>query len=120
MKNIRLLIIGSAFFLACLGISCSREQAEQAHQPGTMKMSGTFLTVTEAVFPDGSPTTTVQQHAENVTIETDTLTCTADKGLFNKETGQMRLTGNVVLRTADGIKITADEVVLESHSHAEE
>jgi lipopolysaccharide assembly outer membrane protein LptD (OstA) len=120
MKNIRLLTIGLAFLIACLGISCSRERAEQVHKPGIMKMSGTFLTKTEAAFPDGSPSTTVKQYAEDVTIEMGTLTCTADKGLFNKETGQMLLTGNVVIRTAGGIEIKADEVVLTSYSPVEE
>jgi lipopolysaccharide assembly outer membrane protein LptD (OstA) len=104
MKNIRFLAIGLALLLACLGVSCSNERAEQVHKPGIMKMPVTFLTKTEAAFPDGSPSTTVEQYAEDVTIEKGTLTCTADKGLFNKETGQMHLTGNVVIRTADGIK----------------
>ncbi|MCP4610707.1 MAG: hypothetical protein GY845_18525 [Planctomycetes bacterium] len=117
MKNMRLLTIGLAFLLACLGVSSCRKQPEQAYKPGSMKMSGTFLTVSEAIYPSGELTFTQdKRRAENVTIETDTLTCTADTALFNEETGQMRLTGNVVVCTADGIKITADEVVFESDS----
>ena len=116
MKNIRLSAIGLAFIIACLGISCSRQQPEQVHKPGSMTISGTFLTKTESNYPSESPSTTDEQHAENVTIEMGTLICTADTALLNKETGQIRLIGNVVFRTADGIKITAEEVVFASHS----
>ena len=116
----RLLTIGSVFLLAFHSVSCYHERAEQAHKPGRMKMSGTFSTVSEAAYPSGELTFTQnKRRAENVTIETDTLTCTADTALFNKETGQIRLVGNVVVRTADGIKITAEEVVLASNSPAE-
>jgi lipopolysaccharide export system protein LptA len=36
--------------------------------------------------------------------------------MFNTETSQMVLTGNVVIRTADGIELTAEEVVLKNCS----
>jgi len=119
MKNMRLLTIGLAFLLACHGVSSCRKHPEQAYKRNSMKMTGTFLTVTESTYPNESPLTVAEQRAENVTIETDTLTCTADTALFNKETGQMRLTGNVEVRTADGIKITAEEVMFESDSPME-
>ena len=122
MKNVRPSAIVSVFLLACFGICCCRERPEQAYKKNSMKMTGTFLTVAESNFPSETEIqfTTDQRRAENVTIETDTLTCTADTALFNKESGQIRLTGNVVVRTADGIKITADEVVLASHEPYEE
>ena len=116
MKKMRLLTIGLAFLLACLGISSCHEQLEQVHKPGSMTISGTFTTKTESTYPNESPVTTAEQRAENITIEMGTLTCTADTGLLNKETGQIRLIGNVVVPTADGIKITADEVVFASDS----
>ena len=119
MKNMRLLAIGLAFLLDCIGISCCQKQQEQVHKPDSMKMSGTFVTVAEATFPNESTPTVVEQRVKDITIEKDTLTCTADTGLFYRETGQMRLIGNVVIRTSDGIKITADEVVLESYSPVE-
>ena len=56
---------------------------------------------------------------ENVAIETDTLRCTADTALFNRETGQLVLAGNVVIRTADGIEFTAEEVVLKGKNKGE-
>ena len=116
MKNMRLLAIGSAFLLACLGISGCHERHQQVHKPDSMKMTGTFFTTTESTYPNESPLTTAERRAENVTIETGSLTCTADTALFNEETGQIRLIGDVVVRTADGIKITAEEAVLESYS----
>jgi len=117
----RLLAIGLAFLFACLGISCSRERPEQVHKPDSMTIKGTFLTKTESNYPSESPSFTVdKRRAENVTIEAGTLTCTADTALFNKETGQIRLIGDVVVRTADGIKITAEEVVFASHSPVED
>ena len=119
MKNMRLLAIGSAFLFTCLCISCCQKQQEEVHKPDSMKMSGTFVTVAEATFPNESPPTVVEQLVEDITIVKDTLTCTADTGLFYRETGQMRLIGNVVICTAEGIKITADEVVLESYSPVE-
>ena len=120
MKNMRLLTIGLAFLLACLGVSSCRKQPEQAYKRNSMTIKGTFLTKTESTYPNESPVTTAERRAENVTIETGTLTCTADTALLNKETGQIRLTGNVVVRTADGIKITAEQVVFASHSPAED
>ena len=82
-------------------------------------MTGTFLTVAEATYPDESPPVVTEQRVKDITIEMDTLTCTADTGLFNRETGQMHLIGNVVICTADGIKIAAEEVVLGSYSPVE-
>ncbi|MBC8469187.1 MAG: hypothetical protein H8D56_06920 [Planctomycetes bacterium] len=120
MKNMRLLTIGLAFLLAFLGINSCRKQPEQAYKKNSMKMTGTFMTVTESTFPSETQFTTDKRRAENVTIETGTLTCTADTALFNEESGQMRLTGNVVVRTADGIKITAEEVVFTSDSAVED
>ena len=76
-----------------------------------MTMSGT-TTVTATYGPSESAPTAGEVCAENVKIETDTLTCTADTAQFNRETGQMVLTGDVVIRTADGIEITSEEVVL--------
>jgi lipopolysaccharide assembly outer membrane protein LptD (OstA) len=119
MKNMRLLTIVSVFLIACIGISCCHKQQEQVHKPDSMKMTGTFVTVAEATFPNESPPVVTEQRVKDITIEMDTLTCTADTGLFNKETGQMRLTGNVEIRTADGIKITSEEVVLGSYSPVE-
>ena len=119
MKNMRLLVIVSVFLLACVGISGCQKQQEQVHKPDSMKMSGTFVTVAQATFPNESPPTIVEQRVKDITIEKDTLTCTADTGLFYRETGQLRLVGNVVICTADGIKITAEEVVLESYSPVE-
>ena len=119
MKNMRLLVIVSAFLLACIGISCCQKQQEQVHKPGNMKMTGTFVTVAEATYPNESPPVVTEQRVKDITIEMDTLICTADTGLFNKETGQMRLIGNVEIRTADGVKITAEEVVLGDYSPVE-
>ena len=116
MKNMRLSAIGLAFLLACLGISCSRVQPEQVHKPGRMTITGTFSTKTESTYPNESPVITAERRAENVTIESGTLTCTADTALLNKETGHIRLIGNVVVRTTDSITITADEIVIGSHS----
>ncbi len=120
MKNMRLSAIGLAFLLACLGISCFREQPEQVHKPGRMTITGTFSTVTESTYPSETQFTQDKRRAENVTIEMGTLICTADTALLKKETGQIRLIGNVVVRTADGIKITAEEVVFASPSPAED
>jgi lipopolysaccharide assembly outer membrane protein LptD (OstA) len=119
MKNMRLSAIGLAFLLACLGISCYREQPEQVYKPGRMTITGTFSTKTESTYPNESPVTTAERRAENVTIESGTLTCTADTALLNKETGHIRLIGDVVVRTTDGIMITAEEVVIGSSSPAE-
>ena len=118
MKSIRLLAILSVFLLACLGISGCRQQ-QQVRKPDSMRMTGTFLTTAESIYPNESPLTTSERRAENVTIETGTLTCTADTALFNKETGQIRLIGDVVVRTADGVKITAEEAVFGSYSPVE-
>lgn len=119
MKNMRLLAIGPIFLFTCLAISCCHKQQEQVHKPNSMKMTGTFLTVTESNYPNESPHTVVEQRVKDITIEKDTLTCTADTGLLNRETGQIRLIGNVVIRTTDGIKITAEEVVFGSYSPVE-
>ncbi len=119
MKNMRLLAIISVFILACLVSSCCHEQQEQVHKPDSMKMTGTFLAVTESTYPNEFPPTVVEQHVRDITIEKDSLICTADAGLLNRETGQIRLIGNVVIRTADGIKITAEEVVFGSYSPVE-
>jgi hypothetical protein len=116
MKNMRLLAIGSAFLLVCIGISCYQKQQEQVHKPDSMKMTGTFLTVTESTYPNESRPTVTEQRVKDITIETDALICTADTGLFNRETGQIRLIGNVVIRIADDIKITAEEVVFGRYS----
>lgn len=113
MKSIRLLAIGSVFLLACLGISGCREQ-QQVRKPDSMKMSGTFFTTTESIYPNESPLTVAERRAENITIEKGTLICTADTALFIRETGQIRLIGNVVVRTTDGIEITAEEAVFGS------
>ena len=115
----RLLAIGSVFLLVCLGISCRCERQEQVHKPDSMTIKGTFLTLSESTYPSESPFTVDKRRIENVTIEMGTLICTADTGLFNKENGQIRLIGDVVVRTADGIKITAEEVVFESYSPVE-
>ena len=113
MKNMRFLAIGSAYLVICLGIcSCSQRQ-EQARKPGSMKMTvSSTMTGTYSCNPLESAPTASELRVENVKIETDTLTCTADTAQFNRETGQMILTGNVVIRTADGIEFTAEEVFL--------
>jgi lipopolysaccharide assembly outer membrane protein LptD (OstA) len=113
MRNMRLSAIGSAFLLACLGISCCCERQEQVQKPSSMTitMSSTGR-VTDSYHPLESASTAAEVCVENVAIETDTLTCTADTALFNKETGQLALIGDVVIRTADGIEFTAEEVVL--------
>ena len=83
MKNIRLLAIGLAFLFTCLGISCCQKQQENVHKTDSMKMTGTFLTVTESNYPNKSPFNVVEQRVKDITIEKDTLICTADTGLFN-------------------------------------
>jgi lipopolysaccharide export system protein LptA len=109
----RLLAIGSALFLTCLGISCCCRQQEQVQKTGSMKITmSSTATVTGPYDPFEFPSTASEMRVENVAIETDTLTCTADTAMFNRETGQLVLTGNVVIRTADGIEFTAEEVVL--------
>jgi len=113
MRNMRFLAIGSVFLVTCLGISCCCEQQEQIQKPGSMKITmSSPATVSGSYGPLESPSTASEVCVENVTIETDTLTCTADTAMFNRETGQLVLTGNVVIRTADGIEFTAKEVVL--------
>jgi lipopolysaccharide assembly outer membrane protein LptD (OstA) len=113
MINMRLLAIGSALFLTCLGISCCCRRQEQIQKPGSMKITmSSTATVTGSYDPLESAPTASEVCVENVAIETDTLTCTADTAMFNRETGQLVLTGNVVIRTTDGIEFTAEEVVL--------
>lgn len=70
------------------------------------------MTGTYSYDPLKSTPTVSEVRVENVKIETDTLTCTADTAQFNRETGQMVLTGNVVICTEDGIEFTAEEVCL--------
>ena len=113
MRNMRLSVIGSAFLLACLGINGCCDRQEQVQKPGSMTitMSG-IATGTYSSRPLESPSAAAEVRAENVKVETDMLTCTADTGLINKETNQMVLIGNVVIRTADGIEFTAEQVVL--------
>ena len=113
MRNMRLSVIGSAFLLACLGISCCCERQEQVQKPGSMTITmSSTARGTYSARPLESTSTAAEVCVENVKIETDTLTCIADTSMFNRETGQLVLTGNVVIRTADGIEITAEEVVL--------
>ena len=120
MRNMRLSVIGSAFLLACLGISCCCERQEQVQKPGSMTITmSSTARGTYSARPLESASTAAEVCVENVTIETDMLTCTADTGLFNKETNQMVLIGDVVIRTADGIEFTAEEVVLKNRSPAE-
>ena len=118
MKNMRLLVVGSSFLLACSGINCSSEQQEQVQKPRgiTIAMRSTSTTLTDLVYP---PVTGAEVCVENVSIETATLTCTADTGLINEETGQIRLVGDVVIRTVDGIKFTAEEAVFWDRSPVE-
>ena len=113
MRNMKLSAIGSAFLLVCLGISCCCERQEQVQKPGSMKITmSSTVTGTYSARSLESASTAAEVCVENVAIETDTLTCTADTGLFNKETGQLVLSGDIVIRTADGIEFTAEEVVL--------
>ena len=120
MRNMRLSAIGSVFLLACLGISCCCQRQEQVQKPSSMKITmSSTVTGTYSARSLESPSTAAEVCVENVAIETDTLTCTADTGLFNKETSQMVLIGDVVIRTADGIEFTAEEVVLKNRSPAE-
>lgn len=113
MRNMRFLAIGSAFLVICLGISCRCQRQEQTQKPGSMKITmSSTATVSGSYAPLKLTATESEVRVENVKIETDTLTCTADAAQFNRETGQMVLTGDVVIRTADGIEITAEEVVL--------
>jgi lipopolysaccharide export system protein LptA len=113
MRNMRLLAIGAAFLATCLGISCCCERQEQTQKPGSMKITmSSTKTVTGPYDPLESASAASEVCVENVTIETDTLRCTADTAMFKRETGQLVLTGNVVIRTADGIEFTAEEVVL--------
>jgi len=74
-------------------------------------MSST-ATVNGSYSPLEVQATESEVRTENVAIETDTWTCTADTALFNRETGQLVLTGNVVIRTTDGTEFTTEEVVL--------
>jgi lipopolysaccharide assembly outer membrane protein LptD (OstA) len=120
MKKMRLLAIESAFLLTCLGISCSCQQQEQIQKPGSMTITMSSTAKASGFYsPSESPPIASEVCAENVAIETDMLTCTADTGMFNRETGQLVLTGNVVIRTADGIEFTAEDVVLKTCSAAE-
>ncbi|MGB2862710.1 MAG: hypothetical protein WBC05_05225 [Sedimentisphaerales bacterium] len=120
MRNMRLSVIGSAFLLACLGISCCCERQEQVQKPSSMTITmSSTATATYPARPLESPSTAAEMCVDNVTIETDMLTCTANTGLINKETSQMVLIGDVVIRTADGIEFTAEEVVLKNRSPAE-
>lgn len=113
MRNMRLLAIGSVFLVTCLCINCSSQRQEQIQKPGSMKITmSSTKTVTGPYGSLESAPTVSEVRGENVTIETDTLTCTADTALFNRETGQLVLTGNVVICTADDIEITAEEVIL--------
>ena len=116
MRKMRFLAIGSAFLVSCLGISCCCRRQEQIQKPGSMKMTmSSTATATGTYGPSESApiaSTASEVRVENVKIETDTLTFTADTAKFNRETGQLVLTGNVVIRTADNIEITAEEVVL--------
>jgi lipopolysaccharide export system protein LptA len=113
MRNMRFLAIGSAFLVTCLGISCCCQRQEQVQKPGSMKITmSSTATVSGSYAPLKLTSTASEVRVENVKIETDTLICTADTAQFNRETGQMVLTGNVVIRTADGIEFTAEEVFL--------
>ena len=113
MRNMRFLAIGSAFLFTCLGISCSCQQQEQKQKSGSMKMTvSSTMTGTYSYDPLKSAPTASEVRIENVKIETEMLTCTADTAQFNRETGQMVLTGHVVIRTVDGIEFTAEEVFL--------
>jgi lipopolysaccharide export system protein LptA len=113
MRDMRFLAIGSAFLVTCLGISCCCQRQEQTQKPGSMKITmSSTATVSGSYGPLELASTASEVRVENVAIETDTLTCTADTAMFNRETGQLVLTGNVVIRTADGIEFTAEEVVL--------
>ena len=113
MRNVRLLAIGSAFLVTCLGISCCWERQEQIQKPSSMKLTMSSTTTGIYSYDSLEPASTASEVCvENVKIESDTLTCTADTAMFNKETGQLVLTGNVVIRTADGIEFSAEEVVL--------
>ena len=113
MRKMRLLAIGSVFLLTCLGISCCCERQEKVQKPGSMKI--TMSSTTTGIYsydPLEPAPTTSEVCVENVKIESDTLRCTADTAMFNRETGQLVLTGNVVIRTTDGIEFSAEEVVL--------
>ena len=113
MRKMRILAIGAAYLVTCLGISCCCQRQEQTQKPGSMKITmSSTATVTGSYDPLESASTASEVCVENVTIETDTLTCTADTAMFNRETGQLVLTGNVVIRTVDGIEFSAKEVVL--------
>ena len=113
MRNMRFLAIGTVYLVTCLGISCCCRQQEQTQKPGGMKITmSSTATVSGPYDPSGSASTAAEVCVENVAIETDTLRCAADTAMFNRETGQLVLTGNVVIRTADGIEFTAEEVVL--------
>lgn len=113
MKNMRFLAIGPALLLTCLGISCCCQRQEKVQKTGimTITMSST-ATVTGPYDPLKPPSAASEVWVENVKIETDTLRCTADTAQFNRETCHLVLTGNVVILTADGFEITAEEVVL--------
>jgi lipopolysaccharide assembly outer membrane protein LptD (OstA) len=109
----RLLAIGSAFLVTCLGISCCWERQEQVQKQGSMKITmSSTKTVSGSYDPLEPASTASEVCVENVKIESDTLRCTADTAMFNRETGQLVLTGNVVIHTADGIEFSAEEVVL--------
>jgi hypothetical protein len=117
MRNMRLLAIGAAYLITCLGISCTCQRQEQTQKPGSMTMTmSSTATVSGSYGPSESAPTVSEVCVENVAIETDTLRCTADTAMFNRETGQLVLTGNVVIRTTDGIEFTAEEVILKNCS----
>ena len=113
MGNMRFMAIGTAFLVTCLGISCCCERQEQTQKPGSMTMTMSSTTTGTGFYdPLESAPAAAEVRVENVKIESDTLRCTADTAMFNRETGQLVLTGNVVIRTADGIEFSAEEVVL--------
>ena len=113
MRNMRFLAIGSAYLVICLGICSCSQQQEQTQKSGGMKITmSSTATVTGSYGTLELTSTASEVRVENVKIETDTLTCTADMAQFNRETGQMVLKGNVVISTADGIEFTAEEVFL--------
>ncbi len=115
----RLLGIGLALLLVFSGIGCSKQQ-EQVQKPGTMTITMRSTSTLAGLFhPSESPSAGAKVRVENVSIETGTFTCTADTGLVNEEAGQLRLVGNVVIRTVDGVEIMAEEAVLQGRSPAE-
>ncbi len=95
-------------------------QQEQVQKPGSMTITMRSTSTFAGLFhPSESPPTGAEVCVENVSIETDTFTCTADTALVNEGTGQMHLVGNVVIHTVDGTEIMAEEAVLRGRCPAE-